>query len=76
MIDWPKVSLHIKFWLDEAGLVKWYNNSFPNCGRGFDSPIPHISILFLRFAESIIEISVLLAVITLAVLKDRLETIF
>ena len=27
--------------LDNAGLVKWYNNSFPNCGREFDSPIPH-----------------------------------
>ena len=24
-----------------AGLVKWYNNSFPNCGREFDSPVPH-----------------------------------
>ena len=25
----------------KAGLVKWYNNSFPNCGREFDSRIPH-----------------------------------
>ena len=26
---------------NKAGLVKWYNNSFPNCGRESDSPIPH-----------------------------------
>lgn len=26
---------------DNAGLVNWYNNSFPNCGGEFDSPIPH-----------------------------------
>lgn len=24
-----------------AGLVKWYNNGFPNRGQEFDSPIPH-----------------------------------
>lgn len=25
----------------KAGLVKWYNNGFPNRGQEFDSPIPH-----------------------------------
>lgn len=24
-----------------AGVVKWYNNSLPSCGREFDSPHPH-----------------------------------
>ena len=24
-----------------AGLVNRYNNSFPNCGGEFDSPVPH-----------------------------------
>ncbi len=32
---------------NNAGLVKWYNNSFPNCGREFDSPIPHNMKKFL-----------------------------
>jgi hypothetical protein len=34
--------------VQKAGLVKWYNNSFPNCGREFDSRIPHH---FARFAS-------------------------
>ena len=32
---------------DNAGLVNRYNNSFPNCGGEFDSPIPHMKRLFI-----------------------------
>lgn len=28
-----------------AGVVKWYNNSLPSCGREFDSPHPHTYIV-------------------------------
>ena len=31
--------------MPEAGLVKWYNSSFPNWCREFDSPIPHMEVV-------------------------------
>lgn len=42
----------------KAGLVKWYNNSFPNCGREFDSRIPH-SYMKQKTALSVLVVIVL-----------------
>lgn len=40
-----------------AGLVKWYNDGFPNRGREFDSPIPHKNsrICYNGFMKNILQ---------------------
>lgn len=58
--------------LSNAGLVKWYNSSFPNCGQESDSPTPHMLRGVSQFLTFLGVAS--LAVLAVSVISDLQPT--